>query len=209
MEDLPPRIRLARSIFARTITTGTDFLDAEIVFLQFRKMLEQIAFASLAANRKAYSAARAKFATEWRAKTMLEYLEQVNAEFYPQPLRVAAVTPHPEAARQFKLEPLMDGFLTKDDFVELYDYCGDILHARNPYGGGGRVINVRLPAQEWLSRIEKLVGLHQARLLTGGCWIGAVPDKDGRVHTYTADPVPSEDEGLGDGGGQSGSDLRG
>src|SRR5690349_18473218 len=95
MEDLLPRIRLLQSFFARSITTGSDSLDAEIVFLQFRKILEQIAFASLAANKEAYSAARAKFANDWRAKKMLKYLEHVNPEFYPQPLRIASVEQHP------------------------------------------------------------------------------------------------------------------
>lgn len=176
------------------ITTANESLDTEIVFLQFRKMLEQIAFASLAANKAAYAAARAKFATDWRANRLLEYLAQVNPDFYPQPLYVASVAPFRES-RLIRFEPLVDGFLKKDEFVELYDYCGDVLHARNPYGNGGRVINVRLHVREWLSRIEKLVGLHHAKLLTGGLWVGAVPDADGKVHTYTAEPAVVDEGG--------------
>jgi hypothetical protein len=188
MERLLPRIHLAQSVFARSVTTGNDGLDAEIVFLQFRKMLEQIAFSSLVANKAVYSAARAKFATDWRATKMLKYLEELNPQFYPEPLKIASVS-HEAGRRFFKMEPLADGFLTKDNFVELYDYCSDVLHARNPYSTAGLVIHVGRPAQDWLSRIQKLVGLHRAQLVTGGMWIGAVPDKDGKVHTYTAEPA--------------------
>jgi hypothetical protein len=192
MDDLPSRMRLVRLILYRTVTTGADLLDTEIVFLQFRKILEQIAFASLAANKEAYSAARAKFADEWRAKKMLEYLAKVNPEFYPVPLRVGSIIPRGDGTKFTRLELLTDGFLTKNEFVELYDYCADILHARNPYDSRSRTINIRLHARDWLSRIEQLVGLHQAQLLSGGCWIAAVPDKDGKVHVYPAVPVSGE-----------------
>ena len=178
---------MAESVFARSVTTGNDGLDAEIVFLQFRKMLEQIAFASLVANEAVYSAARAKFATEWRATQVLKYLGEVNPHFYPEPLRIASVSQQ-VGRKFFKMEPLADGFLTKDNFVELYDYCSDVLHARNPYSTARSVIHVGRPAQEWLSLIEKLVALHRVQLVTGVMWIGAVPDKDGKVHTYTAEP---------------------
>ena len=45
-------------------------LNAELIFLHFRKALEEISFASLSANREKYSAARAGFATEWNARRM-------------------------------------------------------------------------------------------------------------------------------------------
>jgi hypothetical protein len=55
MEQLLPRFELVKCIFAKQVTSGHDSLDAEIVFLQFRKMLEHIAFASLVANKDVYS----------------------------------------------------------------------------------------------------------------------------------------------------------
>jgi hypothetical protein len=67
MEQLLPRFELVKCIFAKQVTSGHDFLDAEIVFLQFRKMLEHIAFASLVANKDVYSKVRGSFATDWRA----------------------------------------------------------------------------------------------------------------------------------------------
>jgi hypothetical protein len=188
MEQVLPRIHLVESVFTRIVTTGNDALDAEIVFLQFRKMLEQIAFASLVANKSAYSAARAKFATDWRATKMLKYLRDVNPHFYPKPYVVGSIEKMADR-RHVKLEPLVDGFLTEENFVELYDYCCDILHTRNPYSAAGYVIHVGRTARAWLSRIHALVRLHRTQLITGSMWMCAVPDKDGKVHTYSAEPM--------------------
>jgi hypothetical protein len=188
MEQLLPRFDLVKSVFAKRVTSGHDVLDAEIVFLQFRKMLEQIAFASLVANKDVYSKVRASFATDWRAKNMLKHLGEVNPDFYPEPLKEASRRVE-GGKRHIHLEPLSGGFLTKDDFVRLYDYCGDLLHSQNPYKCAGPTIHMGRNAKEWLSRIQNLVALHRAKLVTGGCWIGAVPDKDGRVHTYSAEPI--------------------
>jgi hypothetical protein len=186
MTELLQRTTLIRSVFARRVTTGYDPADREIVFLQFRKVLELVAFGSLVANKDEYSKVRASFAKEWRAKDMLQQLEKVNPNFYPLPLALASTIADASGRKVHHLEPLTDRFLTKDDFVELYDYCGDFLHAQNPFKMRTR-INVRLAPKAWLSRIEQLVKLHQAQLITGACWVCAVPDKDGKVHTYTAE----------------------
>ena len=36
-----------------------------------------------------------------------------------------------------------DGYLTKEDFVLLYDGCAEVLHCRNPYAPGDPTINVQ------------------------------------------------------------------
>lgn len=188
MEQLLPRFSLLKSVFARQFSTGHDFMDAEIVFLQFRRVLEQIAFASLVANKDVYSKARSSFAKDWRATKMLKYLEQVNPDYYPQPLKHAGMTIEGDGRRHHRLEPLAVGFLTTEDFVELYDHCGNVVHAQNPFSGV-TTIHVGRTAQDWLERIENLVKLHRVKLVTGSYWVGAVPDNDGKVHTYSAEPL--------------------
>ncbi len=151
-------------------------------------MLEQIAFGSLIANKDVYSKVRASFATDWHATRMLKQLSEINPEFYPQPLNEASRKVE-NGRRHIHLEPLSDVFLTKDDFVLLYDYSSDVLHSQNPYKAIGPTIHVGRSPKDWLSRIQKLVALHRVRLATDAIWIGAVPDKDGKVHTYSAQPV--------------------
>ena len=95
-------------MFACKIDTGHRDLNAELIFLHLRKALEEIAFASLSANREKYSAARAGFATEWNARRMLGFIEKVNANFYPIPLK-----PPQETAPGHKFfARVSDGYLT-------------------------------------------------------------------------------------------------
>ncbi len=86
VEQVRRHIRIVDRVFSREINTGDNDLNAKLIFLHFRKALEEIAFASLAANREKYSAARAGFATEWNARRMLGFVEKVNPNFYPVPL---------------------------------------------------------------------------------------------------------------------------
>jgi len=108
-------------------------------------------------------------------------MKKVNSDFYPAPLKRASTSTEADGRKHHRFEHLTAGFLTKDDFVKLYDHCGDMLHAQNPYRGRN-TIHTRLSAQEWFARIENLVKVHQTRLVTSSCFIVLVPDKDGKVH---------------------------
>src|ERR1035438_9699065 len=104
---------IADTVFAGKIDTGHHDLNAELIFLHFRKAREEIAFSSIAANREKYSAARAGFATEWNARRMLGFVEKVNPNFYPLPLK----PPQETAPGQKFFDRVTEGFLTKEDFA--------------------------------------------------------------------------------------------
>ena len=74
-------------MLAGRVTTGDETFNIELVFVQLRKTLELIAFASLTTNKQKYSAAYANFATHWRVKDTLKALEKINPDFYPVPLK--------------------------------------------------------------------------------------------------------------------------
>jgi hypothetical protein len=78
IERVRYHVSVADTVLAGKINTGHPDLNAELIFLHLRKALEEIAFASLSANREKYSAARAGFATEWNARRMLGFVEKVN-----------------------------------------------------------------------------------------------------------------------------------
>src|SRR3989442_14231436 len=117
MQEVRARLKLIESVTAKQLTTGQPFSDVEFVFLQLRKILELIAFASLSANKEQYSAAHAKFATHWNAKRMLADLEKVNPDFYPTPSAPPVIYPTPSAIQMKHVPAIADGFLTKDDFI--------------------------------------------------------------------------------------------
>lgn len=50
MDQIRQRLRVVSAIGAGTLTTGEDVLNAELMCVQFRKVLELIAFAPLTAS---------------------------------------------------------------------------------------------------------------------------------------------------------------
>jgi hypothetical protein len=188
MEEVRLRISLVQSILVRSVTTGHDGFDAELVFVQLRKTLEQVALASLAANRAKYSAAFASFATHWNATRMLKALEEVNQNYYPVPVTRNLLSTDEEGHRHWHLEYLTDGFLDKDEFVSLYNICGRILHARNPFDPRDPVIQLDYSVEQWVSRIQKLLAMHIVHLVDSDNFIVAIPN-EGKVHAYPYRPV--------------------
>jgi hypothetical protein len=184
MEEVRDRVNLVKSVGAHSITTGHQVFDMELVFLQLRKILELIAFASLTANKEKYSAANAQFATHWKAKLMLQELEKINPDFYPMPVG----QPQLQANGVKHCPAVTGGFLTKDDFEFLYDKTGDILHVRNPFSAKDPTLKIRYSTKEWVSRIQVLLALHIVHLVGGKKWIVEIPNA-GAIRVYAAEPT--------------------
>jgi len=182
IERVRHHVSVADTVLAGKINTGHPDLNTELIFLHLRKALEEIAFASLSANREKYSSVRAGFATEWNARRMLGFVEKVNPAFYPIPLE----EPKEVAPGRRHFERVEDAYLTKDDFVMLYDGCAEVLHCRNPYAPGDPTINVHFTVEEWLRRIKLLLSWHFVQLVDSPeLWVIQVPN-EGPVRVVTA-----------------------
>jgi len=57
-----------------------------VLFLHFRRVLELIAFSSLAANLNVYAAAQQKYHEHYNARLLVRDVEKVNPSFYPEPV---------------------------------------------------------------------------------------------------------------------------
>lgn len=187
LNDIRLRLELVRFICKGSLTVGTELFDYELAAVNLRKVLELIAFGSLTANKLAYSAAYAGIEKKWRAKALLDELEKIHPDFYPKPLLYPAVT---EAiSRQLHFDFQDAGFLTRDEFIELYDLCSKVIHTRNPFAATVAV-DFRITVVEWVAKIEKLLSFHLFRLSgVPQIWIGelAAPG-DGKSHVYIASP---------------------
>ena len=86
MARIRHRIDIVQTIVSGGIRIGHADQTAELIFVQFRKTLEEIAFASLSANKEKYSEVYANFSKHWRVKDMLVVMDTVNPNFYPVPL---------------------------------------------------------------------------------------------------------------------------
>jgi len=190
MKEVRLRISLVQSILARSVTVGHVNFDTELVFVQLRKTLEQVAMASLAANRRKYSAVFTNFASHWNAQRMLKALEEVNPNFYPVPVTADLLSTDEKGHGHWHVEYLAGGFLSKDEFVSLYNICGRILHARNPFDPQDPVIQLGYSVEQWVSRIQKLLAMHIVHLVDSDNFVVTIPN-EGNVHASTFRPVDS------------------
>lgn len=184
MEEIRDRVRLVQSVGAGQVTTGHQVFDVELVFLQLRKILELIAFASLTANKDKYSAAHAQFAKHWRAKAILQKLEKINPGFYPMPIGQPQL--QPDGVKH--CPAIVDEFLTQDDFALLYDKTSDILHVGNPFEARPTKLNIKYSTKEWVGRIQTLLRLHVMHLVDGKKWVVQIPES-GPILLWPAEPV--------------------
>jgi len=186
LDEIRARIRVVLAVCDQKVTTGAENLDYEIVALNLRKTLEHIAFGSLTANQAAYRSAYQGIEKVWRAKDLLEKLERIHADFYPKPL--APPTTTGTVPRHHHFEPLKVGFLTRSEFVELYDLCSKVLHSPNPFADHA-AINFNMSVGDWTQRIRHLLSFHFFRLAgLPQLWLGELEGPDGRAHVSIALP---------------------
>jgi hypothetical protein len=173
-------------VIQRKVNENSDepfsFVQPELLAINFRKILELIAFSTLSANKELYAKVHSNFARHWNAKRLLNSLESVNPAFYPRP-----VTPtRDQESGIIHLEDIPDGFLNKSDFIRLYDMCGVILHVSNPFGNPNWPDGSMFSIGAWCDLIWKLLETHLVEFADrGGIWLIEMEDsEDGDVKRY-------------------------
>jgi hypothetical protein len=185
MERVRHHLRTVEGLLAGRITTGHQDLTAELIFLHFRKALEEMAFSSLCANVDKYSAVREKFASFWRAKDLLKEIGEINPAFFPVPVTPPASI-RAGAADTTYVNAGEEGCLTREDFDYLYTQSSKVLHARNPYRTDDPTIDVKHTVPVWVSRFQKLLKVHYIRLVDHDeIWMVTIP-VDGPVQVGVA-----------------------
>ena len=130
MTKIKQRIAVVRWLKTEDPLGATkSMLTAELVFVQFRKILELIAFSTLTANKEKYSKTHKNYGDHWNAKQMLACVERENVDFYPVP--VAQIKT--DVKGRGMLPKRRGGYLTRKDFEMLLDAAGQVLHMRNPF----------------------------------------------------------------------------
>jgi len=187
MEEVKARIAVVLRVVENGLTIGREDFDAELVCVQLRKVLELIAFASLTANKESYAEIHKDFESHWNAKQLLVKLERIHPHFYPKPVQFN----RQDEKGIIQSEDVAEGYLTRDEFVILYQKCSEVLHARNPFRSDPRVINFGISIRDWVSRIQRLLAVHYMQLAgTETRWVVFMEHpEDGKVHALTSEPV--------------------
>jgi hypothetical protein len=159
MVEVKLRISAIRSILENKTTTGYLATDYEFVCLQFRKVLELIAFSNLVCNEDIYSDLYQNMEKHWRVKDILDKIEKINPNFYPQP-----VTSVPTDGID-EMVPLVNGFLTRNEFSEVYERCSKHIHITNPFRPEPEIEILETTFYMWLSKIITLLNAHTIRLV--------------------------------------------
>ena len=164
----------------------------ESICLQFRKILELIAFSSLIANKDRYAAVHKNFESHWNAELLLKDLSRVNPDFFPKPIE-ERTSPIPGVVNE--LVPITDGYLTQEDFIFVYKKCGGMMHAVNPYGSrtGVHFFEKSIPA--WREKLIRLLNCHEVHLVdeTGFWLVHMKEDLDDEVHYYQFGLIETHD----------------
>jgi len=192
MEEIKRRMNVIRGCLDGRINILYQATTIECAALQLRKILELIALSSLVAHKKEYAKQYPKFASNWHAGRILSDIEKINSDFYPKPLK-EVLSARPGIKRD--LIDMEDGFLTKSEFIVVYDSLGDILHARNPFSmphDYGKFKNLITDA---ITKIINLLNTHQIRLYKSSDFllVHMKEDIDDKVHAYIFTPASDED----------------
>ncbi len=196
MEEIKKRVSVVDGFLKGEMTARYLQTTAECVALQLRKILELIALASMVANQAEYKKYRRNFRRDWNGKRILDILEKANPEFYPAPTK-QILDPH--TGKITETRKIDARFLTKKDYVELYDACGSMLHAQNPFSeGNSNAVTFLNDAPTWTDRIRALLNHHQIQPRNSNkqLWILMRAETEGGVHVYEFQRVPESRDGA-------------
>lgn len=192
MEEIKRRINSIILILSEQRNTGYKHTNAEFICLQFRKILELIALANLVSNKDEYANRHKNFENHYHAKHILRDIEKLNPNFYPCPTQPIL---EKETNRVIN-HSLKHGFLTKDEFLEIYNECSELMHAENPFATPKNIIKLDSKFKGWLDKITKLLNHHQIQLidLNLQIWVSMEPVRDSKARTTLCEFMGTAEE---------------
>ena len=160
---------------------SNDIYELESAALQIRKALEAVAFAAIAPNKIEYASFRAgaernpDYTKDYNARSILQFLTKVNADFYPKPIS----GPISKGPGKWHFDRRDDSSLTKKQFERFYDRLGKHLHSDNPWGTDKGLINIVKDISKTIASTRLLLSLHFTTIRTTeftGIWVVEAPN---------------------------------
>ncbi|MFZ2863766.1 MAG: hypothetical protein WA440_03365 [Ignavibacteriaceae bacterium] len=188
MTEVKRRTTAITEIRNKTKSTSFQATNIEFCCLQTRKILELIALGSLIANKRHFEEQKIKFEKFWHAELILKDIERLNPNFYPSPIKE---NPHSNPTIKMDWQELKEGYLTKEDFLKVYEKCGKIMHADNPFGSKTDLDYYEKQIDIWINKIIRLLNSHLIKLVddTNLYLIHMQEERDDKVHVYTFELV--------------------
>ncbi|MDA3937880.1 MAG: hypothetical protein PF693_01035, partial [Spirochaetia bacterium] len=130
MSEIKKRYEAIRKVFSLEKSTLYKATNIEFIMLQIRLILELIALENLVINKEKYNEMYNRFAKDWNAKYIIKDIKRINPEYYPRPI-IEIPSNIDGVLNNFINKET--GYLTEEEFIELYEISNGILHARNPF----------------------------------------------------------------------------
>lgn len=191
--EIKQRTEVIFKFLEKKQTTGFLITDVEFLCLQFRKIIEEIAFLSLIANKEEYSKQYSKFEKHWNARLIFQDLERINPGFYPEPTKQIQKESK-DGYRRFEFEKITTGFMTRDEALKVYEKCGGMMHSNNPYRSKVDIKKLNNNFIDWLNKIIKLLS-HHCIILYGKAHmvVGLMQSKeDGKPYAFDFGEVKND-----------------
>lgn len=180
MEELKRRRNVVADVLQGKFSLPQG-IAVELCYLQLRMICELIALACLAAHGDIPATKSGKMQKAFAPGTILNELEKLHPVFYPVPGEQIR-----SKDGSISVRPIKEGFLTKDQLLQLWAKCGDRLHR-------GSMKNIARPfpldfskIADWDKKILRLLSHHQIVLKDDRyqLWVLMQSDKDGRVTAH-------------------------
>ena len=156
VEEAKHRLAIAERFASGVL--GHVRVDTESACLQLRKAFELVAYAAIAPHKTKYQTWRGQvkknkdFRRDFNGRKILQSLSKINQYSYPRPLMPPVFR---DGAWHYEL--YTGEYLTKKRYGKIYDTCGKLLHADNPWGNDK-------PYEQFLKKVPECVGLTRALL---------------------------------------------
>jgi len=157
MQIIKWRLNAIRDIQTGDRKTTYRMTNIEFCVLQIRKILELIAFSSLVSDADVYREKLSKIDSMWNARLIFRDIERIHPDFYPKPIRI-------DPKDKSIWHDIEDGYLTKDEFIKIYDKCGKYLHENSPFMSNQEIDHmyneVWNQITDWGTKIINLLNTH-------------------------------------------------
>jgi hypothetical protein len=164
----------------------------ELGYLQLRLICEIIALACLAVHGDVPGARSTKIRSAHEADKILNSLERLHNDFYPQP---GTFEPHPPTSGRIFVPSKAD-YMSKPELVRLYRECAGHLH-RGDYEGAGdfwkKDVDLK-PIHNATLKIMALLNFHKISFLGSNdeLWVTMIDPTKGNTPTATLErPIPN------------------
>jgi hypothetical protein len=191
MEEVKLRLECVEAATKGRTNLASPFVR-ELCTLQFRYIFELIALGCFVAHGDIEADHPKKIKKLWTPNEILSHLESLHPDYYPLPVTIKR-----EPERIF-MEPSKDGFLTKQELIDLYGEAGNLLHK----GNIKRLLKPRMPIETRFADVDALahkvlalLARHTHHLFDGTTFICLlyVRESNWRCEVSLAEPADREE----------------